>query len=73
MITASFRIPDMDCPACAVSLAAAFQRLPGVQAAKIDYASRKAVVTYDPGKQNLAAFEKVVCAAGLHVQPEPRS
>ncbi len=71
--TASFRIPDMDCPACAVSLAAAFQRLPGVQAAKIDYPTRKAVVTYDPGKQNLAAFEKVVTAAGFHVQPEPRS
>lgn len=71
--TASFRIPDMDCPACAVSLAAAFQRLPGVKTAKIDYPTRKAVVTYDPGKQNPAAFEKVVSAAGFHVQPEPRS
>ncbi len=71
--TASFRIPDMDCPACAVILAAAFQRLPGVRAAKIDYPTRKAVVTYDPGKQNPAAFEKVVTAAGFHVQPEPRS
>jgi copper chaperone CopZ len=71
--TASFRIPDMDCPACAVSLAAAFQRLPGVKTAKIDYPTRKAVVTYDPTKQNPAAFEKVVSAAGFHVQPEPHS
>lgn len=71
--TASFRIPDMDCAACAVSLAVAFQRLPGVKAATIDYPTRKAVVTYDPGKQNLAAFEKVVTAAGFHVQPEPGS
>jgi copper chaperone CopZ len=71
--TASFRIPDMDCPACAVSLAQAFQRLPGVQSARIDYPTRQAVVTYDPGKQNLAAFEKVVSAAGFHLQPEPRS
>ncbi|MCL5744163.1 MAG: cation transporter [Acidobacteria bacterium] len=69
--TTSFRILDMDCPACAVSLAAAFQRLPGVKAAKIDYPTRKAVVTYDPGKQNPAAFEKVVTAAGFYAQPEP--
>jgi len=70
--TAVFRIPDMDCPACAVSLSASLRRLPGVTDAKVDFDSRKAVVSYDPAKQNFAAFEKLVNEAGFHVKPEPR-
>ncbi|MBI3473014.1 MAG: cation transporter [Candidatus Solibacter usitatus] len=37
--TAVFRIPDMDCPACAVSLSASLRRLAGVADAKVDFAS----------------------------------
>lgn len=73
LATAAFRIPDMDCAACAVSLSASFRRLAGVSDAKVDYDSRRAVVTYDPAKQNFAAFEKLVNDAGFHVKPEPRS
>lgn len=73
LATAAFRIPDMDCAACAVSLSASFRRLDGVADAKVDYDSRRAVVTYDPAKQNFAAFEKLVNDAGFHIKPEPRS
>lgn len=67
LATVRFRIPDMDCPACAVSLAATFQKLPGVTDAKLDVNSRQAVVTYDPGSQNIASLEKVISDAGFHV------
>jgi copper chaperone CopZ len=70
LATASFRIPDMDCPACAVGLRNSFLQLDGVADAKVDFASRTAVVSYDPARQNLAAFEKVVRDAGFHMKVE---
>jgi mercuric ion binding protein len=73
LATVTFRVPDMDCPACAVSLSAKFQKLSGVADAKLDADSRKAVVTYDPAAQSVAALEKVFNDAGFHVaSSEPR-
>jgi mercuric ion transport protein len=71
--TVTFRVPDMDCPACAVALSAALDKLPGVADAKLDVSSRQAVVTYDPATQNVAALEKVISGAGFHIAPGPRS
>ncbi len=64
----SFLIPDMDCGACAVSLQAAFERLPGVAKAAVDYPTRRAQITYDPRKQQPEAFSKLVSQAGFHAQ-----
>lgn len=69
--TVAFQVPDMDCPACAVALSAAFRKLPGVADAKLDVDSRKAVVTYDPGTQNPTELEKVITDAGFHVASAP--
>lgn len=71
--TVTFRVPDMDCAACAVALSAALDKLPGVADAKLDVSSRQAVVTYDPSLQNIAALEKVVSDAGFHIAPSPGS
>jgi copper chaperone CopZ len=71
--TVTFRVPDMDCPACAVALSAALDKLPGVAHAKLDVSSRQAVVTYDPATQDAAALEKVISDAGFHIAPGPGS
>lgn len=72
--TVTFRVPDMDCPACAVSLSATFQKMPGVADAKLDVDSRKAVVTYDPSAQDVASLARIINNAGFHVaSSEPRS
>jgi copper chaperone CopZ len=71
--TVMFRIPDMDCPACAVSLEATLRKLPGVADAKLDVDSRKAVVTYDPAAQNVVALEKAITEAGFHIAPASHS
>jgi copper chaperone CopZ len=47
--------------------------VPGVADAKLDVDSRKAVVTYDSGTQNLAAIEKVISDAGFHIASVSRS
>ena len=71
--TVAFQVPDMDCPACAVSLSATLRKLPGVADAKLDVDSRKAVVTYDPSTQNVAALQKVISDAGFHIATAPHS
>jgi copper chaperone CopZ len=71
--TVVFRLPDMDCPACAVSLSATLRQLPGVADAKLDVPSRQAVVIYDPTAQNVSALEKVIRDGGFHIAPGPRS
>lgn len=73
LATVTFQVPDMDCPACAVVLAATFQKLPGVTDAKLDVDNRKAVVTYDPGSENITALERIISDAGFHVASASRS
>jgi copper chaperone CopZ len=63
----------MDCPACAVALSAAFRKLPGVVAAKLDVDSRKAEVTFDRSTENVAALKKVITDAGFHIATETHS
>ena len=69
-MSVTFRIPDMDCPACAVSLSAALYRLPGVAAVKLDVDSREAVVSYDPAAQNIEALHDAIIGAGFRIAPE---
>jgi copper chaperone CopZ len=71
--TVAFQVPDMDCPACAVALSAAFRKLPGVVDAKLDIDRRKAVVTFDRSAENVAALKKVITDAGFHIAAEPHS
>ena len=71
--TVAFQVPDMDCPACAVALSAAFRKMPGVAEAALDIDSRKAVVTFNPNAQNIATLKKVITDAGFHIAAEPRS
>lgn len=66
-VTTSFLIPDMSCPACATTLRAQFEQLPGVSEAKVDYETRRATITYNPVAQNFEAFANVVRDAGYHI------
>jgi len=67
--TTSFLIADMDCPACAVGFRTAFEKLPGVTHAAVDYGTRRVTITYDPAQQRPETFAKVVSDAGFHVKP----
>jgi len=73
VVKAAFRIPDMDCPACAVSLSAALRKLPGVLDVNLNVDTHRAVVTYDPASQSEAVLEKAISSAGFHPSPESRS
>lgn len=68
-ISTIFLIPDMDCPACAVTLRTAFEKLPGVSRASVDYNARRATITYDPARLHPEHLAEVVSQAGFHVKP----
>jgi copper chaperone CopZ len=70
---AVFRIPDLDCPACAVSLSSALRKLPGVLDVRSDVDAHRAIVTYDPTALNAKALENVIQGTGFHPSLEPRS
>ncbi len=67
LATVTFRVPNMDCPACVVALSARLKRLPGVAEASLDVESRSAAVSYDPAMKNVAAIEKVISDAGFQI------
>ena len=69
----TFRIPNMDCPACAVALSATLHKLPGVGAVRTDVDSREAVVSYDPAMQNVEALENIIIEAGFRIDAGTRS
>lgn len=54
-------VQGMTCGGCAVGVRTLLKRLPGVSKAEVSYETRRAVVTYDPGKvtvaQMIAAIE----------------
>jgi copper chaperone CopZ len=63
---AVFRIPDLDCPACAVSLSSALRKLPGVLDVSSDVDAHRTVVSYDPKALNTTAVENAITGAGFH-------
>jgi len=68
LVTTSFLVPDMDCPACAVGLRTSFEKLRGVSRATVDYNSRRATITYNPAQLQAETFIRIVSAAGFHVK-----
>ena len=60
----ALNIPTMDCATCPITIKAALVKVPGVSNAKVSYAKREAVVTYDDEKTNVDALKKATADAG---------
>jgi len=60
-------ISGMHCASCVLSIENALRNLKGVIDAKVNYASEKATVEYDPSIADVQAIEKVIEATGYHV------
>lgn len=65
-------VPDMTCPLCPITIEKTLERVPGVVAAKADFGSKRAEVTYDPDKVHPPALVQAVDAAGYHAKVEQR-
>ena len=58
-------VTKMDCAACPITVRKALEKVPGVQAAKIDFKAKRAVVSFDPGKTSPEALTRATAEAGF--------
>lgn len=62
---AEFQIEGMDCERCAANLARVLQQHAGVTSATVDFATKIARVTYEPGRTDRNAIAKTIESLGV--------
>jgi mercuric ion binding protein len=62
--TATLAVSNMDCAVCPITVRKALEKVPGVATAKVDFRSKLAVVSFDPGKTGTEALTKATADAG---------
>lgn len=74
MIAGTFAVPDrsvtlqvsnMTCATCPIAVRMALEKVPGVGAAKVDFKSKLAVVSFDPAKTTPEALMKATANVGF--------
>ncbi len=63
--TATLAVHNMGCAVCPITVRKALEKVPGVDSAKVDFNSKRAVVAYDPAKTTLEALTKATADAGF--------
>lgn len=62
--TASFTIDNMTCATCPITVRTAMSRVDGVRSVSVDFASKRATVTYDPARATTEAIAAASTNAG---------
>ena len=62
--TATLDISNMTCAACPITVRKALEKVPGVDSAKIDLKTHRAVVAFDPAKTTPELLTKATTDAG---------
>jgi len=63
--TATLDVTKMDCAVCPITVRKALEKVPGVESAKVDFKTRKAVVTFDPTRTSPEVLTKATADAGF--------
>lgn len=63
--TATLDVTNMDCAVCPITVRKALERVPGVDTAKVDFQTKRAVVAFDPAKTTPEALTKATANAGF--------
>jgi len=63
--SATLSVSNMTCAACPITVRMALQKVPGVEAAKVDFKAKLAVVAFDPTKAKPEDLLKATAAAGF--------
>jgi mercuric ion binding protein len=63
--TAALVVASMDCAVCPITVRKALENVPGVESAKVDFETKRAVVAFDPGKTTPEALTKATADAGF--------
>ncbi len=70
MAEVRLKISDIDCAACVGRVHRALAACPGVESARVNYASGMAEICYDEDRTDLAGIVKCVKSAGFKVPTE---
>jgi mercuric ion binding protein len=62
-------VQNMTCSMCSITVKKALQKVPGLEAAKIDYDARTATVKHDLSKASIASLVKATTDAGFPFTP----
>lgn len=63
--TATLDVTNMDCAVCPITVRKALEKAPGVDSAKVDFNTKRAVVAFDPAKTTPEALTKATFDAGF--------
>ena len=63
--TVTLDVTKMDCAACPITVRKALEKVPGVETAKVDFKTKRAVVAFDPGKTSPEALTRATADAGF--------
>lgn len=63
--TATLDVTKMDCAVCPITVRKALEKVPGVESAKVDLKTHRAVVSFDPSKATPELLTKATADAGF--------
>ena len=69
--TATLDVTNMDCAVCPITVRKALEKVPGVDSAKVDFKTKRAVVAFDPAKTSLDALTRATADAGFPSSVKP--
>ena len=58
-------VTKMDCAVCPITVRKALEKVPGVETAKVDFKTKRAVVAFDPKKTSPEALSQATADAGF--------
>lgn len=63
--TVTLDVTNMDCAACPITVRMALEKVPGVETARVDFKTKRAVVAFDPGKATTESLTRATADAGF--------
>ena len=63
--TVTLDVTKMGCAVCPITVRKALEKVPGVETAKVDFKTKRAVVAFDPGKTSPEALTRATADAGF--------
>ena len=63
--TVTLDVTKMDCAVCPITVRKALEKVPGVDTARIDFKTKRAVVAFDPAKTSPEALTRATADAGF--------
>jgi mercuric ion binding protein len=69
--TVTLEVSRMDCAVCPITVRKALEKVPGVDTAKVDFETKRALVAYDPAKTSPEALRRATADAGYPSAGKP--